>query len=153
MSERDLFSQHLIEALPYIRRFNGKIVVFKYGGAAMTNEELKQQFCRDIVLLDYIGLRPIVVHGGGPQVTALMKRLGKEAQFIDGLRVTDEETVDIVEMVLTGLVGKEIVARMNLEGGRAVGLSGKDANLIRVRKKVHRSALDPEREIDIGYVG
>jgi len=102
MASQDLFSQHLIEALPYIRRFYGKAVVIKYGGAAMTDEKLKQEFCRDIVLLDYVGMRPIVVHGGGPQVTQLMKRLGKEAEFIDGLRVTDKETVDIAEMVLTG---------------------------------------------------
>ncbi|MBI1389296.1 MAG: acetylglutamate kinase [bacterium] len=119
----------------------------------MTNEDLKQQFCRDIVLLDYVGMRPIVVHGGGPQVTSLMKRLGKETEFIDGLRVTDKETIDIAEMVLTGMVGKEIVARINLEGGRAVGLSGKDGRLIRAEKKMHRRPSDPDHELDIGYVG
>lgn len=153
MTDRDLFSQHLIEALPYIRNFNGKIVVIKYGGHAMIDENLKQEFCRDVVLLDYVGLRPIVVHGGGPQVTSMMKRLGKEARFVDGLRVTDKETVEIAEMVLTGLVGKDIVSRMNTEGGRAVGLSGKDANLLRARKRMHRSPTDPSREIDIGFVG
>jgi len=153
MADRDLFSQHLIEALPYIRKFYSKIVVIKYGGAAMSDESLKQEFCRDIVLLDYVGMRPIVVHGGGPQVTQLMKRLGKDAQFIDGLRVTDKETIDIAEMVLTGLIGKDLVARINMEGGRAVGLSGKDANLIRTRKFMHRRPSDPEREIDIGFVG
>ncbi len=153
MSDRELFSKHLIEALPYIRYFYAKTIVIKYGGAAMSDESLKQEFCRDIVLMDYVGMRPIVVHGGGPQVTALMKRLGKNAQFVDGLRVTDKETIDIAEMVLTGGVGKDIVARINLEGGNAVGLSGKDANLIRTKKFIHRSLIDPTQEIDIGYVG
>jgi len=153
MSDRELFSQHLIEALPYIRNFSGKIVVIKYGGAAMIQESLKQEFCRDIVLLDYVGVRPIVVHGGGPQVTQLSKRLGLETRFVDGLRVTDKDTIDLVEMVLTGLVGKEIVARMNQEGGKAVSLAGKDGNLIRARKLMHRSVADPDNEIDIGYVG
>lgn len=152
-SEYDQFTTHLIEALPYIRKFYAKTVVIKYGGAAMTNEDLKQEFCRDIVLLDYVGMRPVVVHGGGPQMTALMKRLGKQAEFIDGLRVTDKETIDIAEMVLTGLVGKDIVGRINLEGGRAVGLSGKDGMLMRARKKMHRRTSEPERELDIGYVG
>ena len=119
----------------------------------MTHEALKQEFCRDVVLLDYVGMRPIVVHGGGPQVTALMKRLGKETEFIDGLRITDKETVDIAEMVLTGAVGKDIVARINLEGGRAVGLSGKDGRLIQAKKKMHRNSEDPSLETDIGYVG
>ncbi len=153
MSNRELFSKHLIEALPYIRYFYAKTVVIKYGGAAMADESLKQEFCRDIVLMDFVGMRPIVVHGGGPQVTNLMKRLGKDSQFVDGLRVTDKETIDIAEMVLTGGVGKDIVARMNLEGGRAVGLSGKDANLIRTKKFIHRSQADPSQEIDIGFVG
>ncbi|MDX9754580.1 MAG: acetylglutamate kinase [bacterium] len=153
MKDREQFSRHLIEALPYIRQFYGKTVVIKYGGAAMTDESLKQEFCRDIVLLSYVGLRPIVVHGGGPQMTALMKRLGKDTQFIDGLRVTDKETVDIAEMVLIGSVGKEIVARINLEGGRAVGISGKDAGFIRTRKLYHRTVNEPDKTIDIGYVG
>lgn len=151
--DREMFSQHLIEALPYIRQFHSKTVVIKYGGAAMTEESLKHEFCRDIVLLDYVGVRPIVVHGGGPQLTRIMGKLGKETQFIDGLRVTDKETIDIAEMVLTGFVGKEIVARMNLEGGKAVNLSGKDANLIRVKKYLPRSVADPDQEIDIGFVG
>ncbi len=153
MPDSELFSQHLIEALPYIRKFSKKIVVIKYGGAAMTHEQLKQEFCRDIVLLDYVGVRPIVVHGGGPQVSNLMKKLGKDPEFVDGLRVTDKDTIDIVEMVLTGLVGKEIVAKMNQEGGKAVSLSGKDGNLVRARKLMHRSKTDPSQEIDIGYVG
>ncbi|MFB3786344.1 MAG: acetylglutamate kinase [bacterium] len=153
MEDRELFSRHLIEALPYIRKFYQKTIVIKYGGAAMVNEALNQEFCRDIVLLDYVGMRPIVVHGGGPQVTDLMRRLGKDTQFVDGLRVTDKETIDIAEMVLTGYVGKDIVARINLEGGRAVNLSGKDANLIRARKLVHHSLANPAQEIDIGFVG
>lgn len=148
----ELIVQHLMEALPYIRSFSGKIVVIKYGGAAMVEEELKTEFCRDIALLRFVGVRPIVVHGGGPMVTGLMNRLGKDAEFVDGLRVTDKETVDIAEMVLCGLVGKEIVAKINQEGGRAVGLSGKDANLICVEKLeyVRKSNDTP---IDIGYVG
>lgn len=153
MNERELFSKHLIEALPYIRSFYAKSVVIKYGGAAMSNESLKKEFCRDVVLMDYVGMRPVVVHGGGPQVTGLMKRLGQDTRFIDGIRVTDKETIDIVEMVLAGSVGKEIVAHMNMEGGKAVGLSGKDGNMIRVKKLMHRTLADPETEIDVGYVG
>ncbi len=153
MEDRELFSRHLIEALPYIRKFHQKTIVIKYGGAAMVNDALNQEFCRDIVLLDYVGMRPIVVHGGGPQVSELMRRLGMATKFVDGLRVTDKEAIDIAEMVLTGYVGKDIVARINLEGGRAVNLSGKDANLIRARKLVHHSLSDPAHEIDIGFVG
>jgi acetylglutamate kinase len=153
MQNRELFSQHLLEALPYIRQFFGKTVVIKYGGAAMTDPALKQDFCRDIVLLSYVGVKPVIVHGGGPQMTALMKRLGKDTQFIDGLRVTDKETVDIAEMVLIGSVGKDIVARISMEGGNAVGISGKDASCIRVRKLMHRTITDPDNLIDIGFVG
>lgn len=153
MNDRELFSHHLIEALPYIRSFSGKTIVIKYGGAAMNEDSLKQGFCRDIVLLSYIGMKPVVVHGGGPQMTALMKRLGKDTQFIDGLRVTDEETVDIAEMVLIGSVGQDLVARINMEGGRAVGISGKDAEFIRVKKLYHHKIGDPQTPIDIGYVG
>lgn len=151
-SSRELFSQHLTEALPYIREFYGKTIVVKYGGAAMTQEGLKTGFCRDIALLRFVGLRPVVVHGGGPKVTELMNRLGKDAQFVDGLRVTDKETVDIAEMVLCGLVGKEIVAKIAGEGGKAVGLSGKDGGLILTRRKEHIRELD-SKPVDIGYVG
>ena len=112
----------LIEALPYIRRFLDKTIVIKYGGHAMTDEELRASFAVDVVLLKYIGLRPVIVHGGGPQIGALMKRLGKEPRFVGGMRVTDEETVQIVEMVLVGKINKEIVGLINLHGGRAVGL-------------------------------
>jgi acetylglutamate kinase len=150
---RDLFSQHLIEALPYIREFSGKTVVVKFGGAAMLNDDLKLEFARDVVLLDYVGVRIVVVHGGGPKVSELMHRLGKTPEFIRGLRVTDKETVDIAEMVLAGLIGKEIVATINLEGGRAVGLSGKDAGLIRVVKQKLEPAQENEPALDLGYVG
>lgn len=152
MADRELFSQHLVEALPFIRDFSGKTVVIKYGGAAMIRDDLKAGFCRDIALLRFVGVHPIVVHGGGPKVTELMRRLGKDATFVDGLRVTDKETVDIAEMVLCGLVGKEIVARINQEGGRAVGLSGKDAGLIRARKLEYVREEDAT-PVDMGYVG
>lgn len=152
-TSRELFSRHLIEALPYIREFSGKTVVVKFGGAAMLNDDLKLEFARDVVLLDYVGVRVVVVHGGGPKVSELMRRLGKTPEFARGLRVTDKETVDIAEMVLTGLVGKEIVATINLEGGRAVGLSGKDAGLIRVVKHEVKPTQEDEPVPDLGYVG
>ncbi|HLF50528.1 MAG TPA: acetylglutamate kinase [Methylomirabilota bacterium] len=141
----------LMEALPYIRAFQGKTLVIKYGGAAMEQADLKEQFAKDVLLLRLVGMRPVIVHGGGPQIGALMKRLGKEPQFVGGMRVTDSETVEIVEMVLVGKINKEIVGLINLHGGRAVGLSGKDGNLLRARKRLHRTA---EGElIDIGLVG
>jgi len=140
-----------MEALPYIRAFQGKTLVIKYGGAAMEQADLKEQFAKDVLLLRLVGMRPVIVHGGGPQIGALMKRLGKEPQFVGGMRVTDSETVEIVEMVLVGKINKEIVGLINLHGGRAVGLSGKDGNLLRARKRLHRTA---EGElIDIGLVG
>ena len=126
----------LTEALPYIQRFAGKTVVIKYGGNAMVDEALKQGFARDVVLMKAVGLNPVVVHGGGPQIGSLLKRLGKETHFIDGMRVTDSETMDVVQMVLGGLVNKEIVNLINQAGGRAVGLSGKDGGFIRARKLV-----------------
>lgn len=146
----------LIEALPYIRKFSGKIIVVKYGGHAMTDETLRHSFARDIVLLRYVGMHPIIVHGGGPQIGETMQRMGLEAHFVEGLRVTDAETMDIVEMVLGGKLNKEIVATINLHGGQAVGLSGKDANLITATKKyVYRQAPqeDSPEKIDIGQVG
>ncbi len=146
----------LIEALPYIRQFSGKTIVIKYGGHAMIDEALRHSFARDIVLLKYVGMHPIVVHGGGPQIGNTMQRLGLQAQFVDGLRVTDAETMDVVEMVLGGKLNKEIVATINLHGGQAVGLSGKDANLIIATKKYlyrhTRQGDEPER-VDIGQVG
>ena len=119
----------LLEALPYIRKFSGKTVVIKYGGSIMINDDLKHQFARDIALLKYVGLNPIIVHGGGKEITKWMDKLGKEAEFIDGLRVTDSETLEITEMVLVGKINSEIVSLINKEGGNAVGLSGKDGPL------------------------
>jgi acetylglutamate kinase len=141
----------LMEALPYIREFQGKTLVIKYGGAAMEQAPLKESFALDVILLRYVGINPVIVHGGGPQIGALMKRLGKESRFVGGMRVTDEETVEIVEMVLVGKINKEIVGLINHHGGRAVGLSGKDGNLIRARRLAHRTPAG--EEIDIGFVG
>lgn len=145
----------LTEALPYIQRFHGKTIVVKYGGNAMTDPELENSFARDIVLLKTVGLNPIVVHGGGPQIGDLLARIGKESKFIDGMRVTDAETMDVVEMVLGGLVNKSIVNLINQNGGRAVGLTGKDGNLIRA-KKMLLSKTDENgktEKLDIGHVG
>ena len=146
----------LIEALPYIQRFKGKTVVVKFGGNAMVDEELKHSFARDIVLMKLVGLNPIVVHGGGPQIGQLLTKLGKTTGFIDGMRITDSETMDVVEMVLGGLVNKEIVNLINRHGGKAIGLTGKDGDFIRA-KKIHlkKSALDSDAPeiIDLGHVG
>jgi acetylglutamate kinase len=141
----------LMEALPYIREFRGKTVVIKYGGSAMEQGDLKRTFALDVILLRLVGINPVIVHGGGPQIGALMKRLGKEPKFVGGMRVTDEETVEIVEMVLVGKINKEIVGLINLHGGKAVGLSGKDGSLIRARRRLHR--LPSGEEVDIGLVG
>ncbi len=145
----------LIESLPFIRNFYGKTFVIKYGGAAQIDDELKTTFAKDIVLLSFIGIMPVVVHGGGPKVSETMKRMGKEPAFIQGQRVTDKETMDIVEMVLGGLINKEIVALINKNGGKAVGLSGKDGGLIKAKKKlIKKSDKKGEEEIiDIGLVG
>lgn len=145
----------LIDSLPYIRNFYGKTFVIKYGGAAQIEDELKNSFAQDVVLLNFIGIRPVIVHGGGPKISAMMKRMGKEPVFVHGQRVTDKETMDIVEMVLGGLINKEIVALINNVGGRAVGLSGKDGGLIKAKKKLlKKSARSGEEEtIDIGLVG
>lgn len=146
----------LIEALPYIRRFYGKTIVIKYGGHAMVEEHLKEDFARDITLMKFIGLHPVVVHGGGPQIGSVLEKMGMDSQFIDGMRVTDEPTMDVVEMVLVGKVNKEIVAQINQQGGKAVGLSGKDGGLI-LSKKLHivrsRAEDKPPEIIDIGMVG
>lgn len=138
----------LTEALPYIRRFAGKTIVIKYGGNAMIEERLKHGFSRDVALMKAVGMKPVVVHGGGPQIGALLARLGKESRFVDGLRVTDSETMDVVQMVLGGLINKDIVNLINQQGGKAVGLSGKDSHLIRARKIVRKHAND-----DLGHVG
>ena len=141
----------LLEALPYIREFRGKSVVIKYGGSAMESDELKESFALDVVLLHLVGINPVIVHGGGPQIGALMKKLGKQPAFVGGMRVTDAETMEIVEMVLVGKINKEIVGLINHHGGRAVGLSGKDGNLLRARKRLHRTATGDS--VDIGLVG
>jgi len=140
----------LIEALPYIRKFYGKTFVIKYGGAAQKEPELKNSFAQDIVLLNFIGIRTIVVHGGGPKISELMKRLGKEPQFIHGHRVTDKDTMEIVEMVLGGVINKEIVQLINAHGGKAIGLTGKDGNLLKTSKK---NIKINEENVDLGYVG
>ena len=146
----------LSEALPYIRRFVGQTLVIKYGGHAMESEELKNGFARDIVLMKAVGINPVVVHGGGPQIGDLLKRLNIESRFVDGMRVTDSQTMDVVEMVLGGLVNKSIVSLINSHGGSAIGLTGKDARLIRARKlKVTRQLPEMTKSeiIDIGQVG
>jgi acetylglutamate kinase len=146
----------LLEALPYIRRFYNKTIVIKYGGHAMIDDELKDKFAQDIVMMKYIGINPVVVHGGGPQIGGLLKKLGKESKFIQGMRVTDEETMDIVEMVLAGMVNKEIVGLINRHGGNAVGLSGKDGNLVTAEKyflSAEKAKNTPPEIIDIGLVG
>jgi acetylglutamate kinase len=146
----------LSEALPYIQKFAGRTIVVKYGGNAMTDENLKASFARDIVLMQAVGMRPIVVHGGGPQIGELLERLNIESKFIDGMRVTTEETMDVVEMVLGGLVNKEIVSLLNLAGGRAMGLTGKDGQFIRAKQlKIERKSpeLEAPEIIDIGHVG
>jgi acetylglutamate kinase len=146
----------LAESLPYIQRFRGRTIVIKYGGNAMTEEKLKRDFARDIVLMKLVGINPVVVHGGGPQIASLLERLGKESEFVQGMRVTDSETMDVVEMVLGGLVNKDIVNLINRHGGSAVGLTGKDGDLIHARKMVvtrRDPGIDVPEIIDIGHVG
>ncbi len=139
--------QIILEALPYIQKFSGKIIVIKYGGSVMEDETLSKEVFRDIVLLKFVGMRPIVVHGGGKEITSLMKKLGIPSKFVSGHRITDKETLDIVEMILAGKVNKRVVAGINAQGGLAIGLSGKDANLIKAEKLVLNESLD------LGYVG
>lgn len=150
------FARVLTEALPYIQRFHGKTIVIKYGGNAMVDDDLKNAFARDVVLLKLVGINPVIVHGGGPQISELLERIGKKSEFIDGMRVTDRETMDVVEMVLGGLVNKDIVNLINSHGGRAVGLSGKDGGMIRARRMT-LERNDPEAQapeiIDLGHVG
>lgn len=154
--DADIFARVLTEALPYIKRFSGKTMVIKYGGNAMVDDLLKESFARDIVLMKLVGMNPVVVHGGGPKISELLKRIGKESRFIKGMRVTDSETMDVVEMVLGGLINKDIVNLINHHGGKAVGLSGKDGEMIRARK-LSFAEDDPELKaseiIDIGHVG
>ena len=155
MDQHHRVAHVLIESLPYIQKFKGKTVVIKYGGNAMTDDQLKHNFAQDIVLMKLVGINPIVVHGGGPQIGHLLGKLGKSTEFVDGMRVTDRETMDVVEMVLGGLVNKEIVNLINRHGGRAVGLTGKDGDFIRARK-INMPNNAPEKSseiIDLGHVG
>ncbi len=155
-SDAKQYAQILTEALPYIQRYSGKTIVIKYGGNAMTDEKLKQGFARDVVLLKQVGINPVIVHGGGPQIGGLLEQIGKESNFIDGMRVTDSETMDVVQMVLGGLVNKQIVNDINQAGGRAVGLTGKDGNLIVAEKltlKAKAKENQPPEIIDLGHVG
>jgi len=154
MRDKALNVAHVLtEALPYIRRFQNKAIIIKYGGNAMVDEKLKSGFARDIVLMKLVGLNPVVVHGGGPQIGQLLERIGKESEFIDGTRVTDRETMDVVEMVLGGLVNKEIVNLINTHGGKAVGLTGKDGGLIHA-SKMHIKRDDPASQVpEIIYIG
>jgi acetylglutamate kinase len=146
-------AQTLAEALPYIKRFFDKTIVIKYGGNAMTEPHLKESFASDVVLLKLVGMNPVVVHGGGPQINDMLDKLGKKGEFIQGMRVTDEETMDIVEMVLGGQVNKEIVNLINRKGGKAVGLTGQDGNFIHASKLLMQDKDKPEQMIDIGQVG
>jgi acetylglutamate kinase len=141
------------ESLPYIRKFHGKTVVIKYGGNAMVEEGLQRSFARDVVLLKLIGLNPVVIHGGGPQIDSALKRLGKEGNFIQGMRVTDADTMEVVEWVLGGQVQQDIVMMINEAGGKAVGLTGKDGGLIQARKKLMPNKENPDAPLDIGFVG
>jgi acetylglutamate kinase len=154
--QHHLTARTLSEALPYMRQFSGQTFVIKYGGHAMGSAELAQAFARDVVLIKQVGINPIVVHGGGPQIGRMLERLKIKSSFVDGLRVTDRETVEIVEMVLSGSINKQVVTAINTAGGTAIGLSGKDGNLIRARK-LERTARDPESNIekvlDLGFVG
>ena len=144
----------LVEALPYIQEFYGKTIVIKYGGNAMINDDLKEKVMQDVALMKYVGIRPVIVHGGGPEITGFLKKVGKQSSFVAGLRVTDEETVEIAEMVLDGKVNSEIVNLLNRRGVKAVGLSGKDAGLIQARKKLATVYDgDESKKVDIGYVG
>lgn len=147
MKNEIIKAETLVEALPYIRKFAGKIMIIKYGGSLMTNESLRQQFANDVVLLKYVGINPIIIHGGGKEISKWMEKVGKEAVFIDGLRYTDDETMEITEMVLSGKVNNELVSLINQHGGKAVGLSGKDADLF-IAKKIQSKSYK-----DLGFVG
>jgi len=148
-----LKAQILAEALPYIRSYHGKTIVIKYGGNAMIEDRLKESFARDVILLKLVGMNPVVVHGGGPQIDEALKKIGKTGSFIQGMRVTDEETMEVVEWVLGGEVQQDIVMLINQFGGQAVGLTGKDGGLIHARKMLVPSEKDPGKKIDLGFVG
>ena len=147
-------AQALLEALPYLRRFAGKTLVLKFGGSAMTDDSLRREFARDVVLLKYVGLNPLIVHGGGPQIGAYLKRLGQKSEFVSGLRVTPAETLQVVEMVLRGTINPEIVGLINAAGGKAVGICGKDGGLVRARRLLWEELNPrPEKKTDLGFVG
>jgi len=152
-TEPALKAQILAEALPYIKRFHGKTIVVKYGGNAMTEPALQKSFAHDVVLLKLVGMNPVVVHGGGPQIEALLNRIGKKGEFVQGMRVTDAETMDVVEMVLGGAVNKDIVTLINQAGGKAVGLTGQDGAFIHAKKLLLADRDQPEQMLDIGQVG
>jgi len=149
----ELKAEILSEALPYIRRFHGRTIVVKYGGNAMTQQPLKESFAHDVVLLKLVGMKPVVVHGGGPQIDEALERVGKKSRFVQGMRVTDAETMEIVEWVLAGQVQQELVMLINRAGGQAVGLTGKDGGMIRARRMHLPDASDPSRTLDLGQVG
>jgi acetylglutamate kinase len=157
MSDSPITAAHkarvLAEALPYIKRFHGRTIVVKYGGNAMTDAKLKSSFAHDVVLLKLVGMNPVVVHGGGPQIDELLARMGKKGEFVQGMRVTDAETMDVVEMVLGGQVNKEVVTLINQAGGKAVGLTGQDGGFIRARKLLLSDKANGGEKIDIGQVG
>ena len=140
----------LREALPYIKQFIDKTIVIKFGGNAMVDEQLKSSFAKDVVLLKLVGMNPVVVHGGGPQINEHLEKIGKKGEFINGIRVTDEETMDVVEMILGGQINKEIVHQINIHGGKAVGLTGQDGNFIHASKQ---EIISEVKKIDLGYVG
>ncbi|HVL08501.1 MAG TPA: acetylglutamate kinase, partial [Burkholderiaceae bacterium] len=148
-----LKAEILAEALPYIRKFHGKTIVIKYGGNAMTEERLKQGFARDVILLKLVGMNPVVVHGGGPQIDEALKKIGKSGTFVQGMRITDEETMEVVEWVLGGEVQQDIVMLINQYGGQAVGLTGKDGGMIRARRMQMPDRENPGQFLDIGFVG
>ena len=152
-TEPALKAQILTEALPYIKRFHGKTIVVKYGGSAMTEPALQKSFAHDVVLLKLVGMNPVVVHGGGPQIEALLNRIGKKGEFVQGMRVTDAETMDVVEMVLGGAVNKDIVTLINQAGGKAVGLTGQDGAFIHAKKLLLTDKDRPQQMLDIGQVG
>src|ERR1039458_2871498 len=152
-TEPALKAQILADALPYIKRFNGKTIVVKYGGSAMTESALQKSFDHDVVLLKLVGMNPVVVHGGGPQIEAGLNRIGKKGEFVQGMRVTDAETMDVVEMGLGGAVNKDIVRLINQAGGKAVGLTGQDGAFIHARKMLLSDKDRPEQMLDIGQVG
>ncbi|MDR2772298.1 MAG: acetylglutamate kinase [Elusimicrobiota bacterium] len=144
----------MIEAMPYIRKFQGKTIVVKYGGHAMVNEKLKKSFAQDVVLMQFFGLRPVIIHGGGPEITEMLNKIGKKSQFVEGVRITDEETAEIAQMILVGKISSEITSLISLSGGKALGLSGKDSNLIKAQRLFKKVKVNGKlKKVDVGLVG